>query len=87
MIPTKDRVLIRSVEPEKQTKSGILIKKEKIVENTKGQIINIGPMVSTVEVGDIVLWAKTDGEKVEYKDIDYVLVREDKLVAILEDDD
>ena len=87
MKPTFDRVLVRAAERDKTTKSGIILPEDKLKENTKGQVISIGPLVKAVEVGDIVLWSKVDGDEIKSKDISYIVLKEEKIIAKLEEDE
>lgn len=94
MKPLGDRVIVRPVEKEEVTASGIVlpdtVEKEKKAE---GEVVAVGPgkmletgarAVMEVTVGDTVLFEKWGGEEVEIDDVEYKIVSAEKILAILE---
>lgn len=92
--PLGDRVVVKPLQKEEITKSGIVlpdtVEKEKKAE---GQIMAVGPgkLLETgaraameVKAGDIVLFEKWGGEEVEVDDIEYKIVSAEKILAVLE---
>ena len=91
--PLTDRVLLKAVEAEETTKSGIILtaaaqEKPQIAEvvavgdgakNEDGVII---PM--TVKVGDRVITSKYSGTEVKLDGAEYMIVRESDILAIVE---
>jgi co-chaperonin GroES (HSP10) len=51
--PLSDKVIVERIEGEKTTSSGIILKRSDEVDRAK--VLAIGPDVSEVEVGDVVL--------------------------------
>ena len=93
MRPLNDRVLIKRIEAEQKTAGGILIPdnaKEKPAEGTviavgNGRVLDNGtrhPMA--VKVGDKVLFGKWSGSEVKVESDDFLLVKEDEILAIVE---
>ncbi len=92
--PLFDRVLIKREEPKEVVKSGIVIPdtaKEKPLEgiveavgqgkrNSEGE----GFITPVVKKGDHVLIGKYSGTEVKILDDEYVIVREDDILAILD---
>ena len=93
--PLGDRVVLKPVEREEMTKSGIVIPdtaKEKpqegIVEAVgTGRILDNGTKVPMeLAVGDKVLYAKYSGNEFKLDDIEYLIISEQDVLAIVGDD-
>jgi chaperonin GroES len=91
--PLGDRVVVRALEAEAKTKSGILIPdsaKEKpqegeIVAVGKGKVLDSGSVQALeVKVGDKVLYGKYSGNEITTKDGEELLImREEDILAII----
>jgi chaperonin GroES len=90
--PLGDRVVVKPVEREEKTKSGILLPdtaKEKpqegIVEAVgTGRILDSGQKVPMeLKVGDKVLYAKYAGSEFKVDEIEYLIVSEKDVLAIV----
>ena len=91
--PLNDRVLVRRTEELQITKGGIVIPdtaKEKPIE---GQIMAVGPgkmsdqgqrLTLQVKEGDRVLFGKYAGTEIKVEGEDYLMMREEDILAILE---
>lgn len=85
--PIHDLVLIKPIEPETQTASGIIIPDAAIEKQCRGTIIAMGdgkkdePM--TVKKGDLVLYKKSAGMEVEYNGELHLIMKESEIFAIL----
>jgi len=92
--PLADRVLIEPISVEEKTKSGIIIPdtidKEK---SEQGKIIAVGPgklnekgeLISmNIKKGDIVLFTKYGPNEIKIDDKEYLIAREEDILAILE---
>ncbi len=91
--PLQDRVLVKRVEEEQKTKGGIIIPdtaKEKPIE---GEVIAAGngkagedgkvrPL--DVKKGDRVLFGKYAGTEVKIENVDYLILREDDILGVIE---
>ena len=93
--PLGDRAVVKPVEKEEKTKSGIVIPdtaKEKpqegIVEAVgSGRILDSGTKVPMeLNVGDKVLYAKYSGNEFKLDDIEYLIISEKDVLAIVGDD-
>ena len=91
--PLQDRVIVKRLEEEKKTKGGIIIPdsaKEKPVEGEviavgKGRIMDDGKVVKLdVKVGDRVLFSKYGGTEVKIDGEDYLIMREDDILGIID---
>ena len=90
--PTEDRVLIKMTEAEETTKSGIILAGAAKEKPQIGEIIEIGPggLVDGKEVkmyvqkGQKVLISKYSGTEVKVDGVEYTILRQDDILAIVE---
>ncbi len=91
--PLHDRILVERLQEEEKTKGGLFIPdsaKEKpmqgkIVAAGNGRITEDGKKIPMdVNVGDIVLFAKYSGNDVKIDDKEYLIMKEDDILAIVE---
>jgi chaperonin GroES len=91
--PLGNRVLVRRLEPEEKLKGGILLPDTAKKKQEQAQVIALGtgktdkngkliPM--PVKIGDIVLMDKYSGQEITLEDQEYVIVRSDDIIAIVE---
>ncbi len=89
MKPIADRVVIKPAPAEEKTKGGIIIPETVKEKPQMGEVIAVGPGKDgegmTVQVGDKVLYGKYAGQELNYKGEDYLIVRQDDILVILED--
>ena len=89
--PLSDRVLIKMKEAEETTNSGIILataSKEKpqiaeVIEVGPGEKINGKVQEMDVKKGDNVIVSKYAGTEVKYEGIDYIIVKQDDILAIV----
>ena len=91
--PLKDRVLIKySEEPEKSA-GGLFIPDTAKEKPQRGEIVAVGSGKITddgkvqkmeVKVGDIVLFEKYSGSKINIDDTEYLIIREDDILGIVQ---
>ena len=91
--PLHDRVVVRRVESEAKTKGGIIIPdtaKEKPIEGKvvavgKGKKTDDGKLIALdVKVGDKVLFSKYGGTEVKIDGEEYLIMREDDILGVIE---
>jgi chaperonin GroES len=91
--PLHDRVLVKRVEEKEVVKGGIIIPdtaKEKPMEGEvvavgDGKILEDGKRVALdVKPGNRVLFGKYSGTEIKVEDQDYVIMREEEILAIIE---
>lgn len=90
--PLSDRVVVKMVEAEETTKSGIILTgaaKEKpqiaqVVEVGSGGIVDGNEVVMTVKVGDKVITSKYSGTEIKLDGEEYIIVRQGDILAIVE---
>ena len=85
--PLADRVLIEPAEAEEKTAGGIIIPDTAKEKPQKGTIVAVGPGKKdepmTVKVGDNVLYGKYAGTEINIKGVEYMIMRESDVVAII----
>lgn len=91
--PLHDRVVIKRVEEERTSSGGIVIPDTAAEKPQRGEVVAVGkgkPLddgsarAPEVKVGDKVLFGKYAGTEVKIEDEDYLVMREDDVVAVLE---
>ena len=90
--PLADRVVIKMIEAEESTKSGIILPgsaKEKpqvaeVVEVGPGGMVDGNEVVMPVKVGQKVLTSKYSGTEVKIDGEEYTIVRQSDILAIVE---
>lgn len=93
--PLADRVVIKSVEAEETTKSGIILTAAAQEKPSIAEIVAVGPggtvdgkeVEMFVKVGDKVLISKYSGTEVKVDGVEYSIVRQDDILAVVEESD
>jgi chaperonin GroES len=85
--PLADRVLVVPAAAETKTSSGIIIPDTAKEKPQKGTVAAVGPGTKdnpiTVKVGDQVLYGKYAGTELQYDGVDYLMMKESDLLAIV----
>ncbi len=85
--PLADRVLVEPQAAETKTASGIIIPETAKEKPQKGKVIAVGTGKKdhemTVKVGDEVLYGKYAGTELKLEGNDYLIMREDDILAIV----
>lgn len=93
MKPLGDRVIIRVLEKEEKTKSGIFLPDTAKEKPSEGEVIAVGAgkvydngqrVAPEVAVGDKVLFSKYAGTEVKIDGVDHLVISERDILAILE---
>ncbi len=83
--PLKDRVVIRySEEQEEKTSGGIYVPDVAKEKPQKGTVEAVGAEVKEVKAGNQVLFDKYSGSKIKIDNIEYLIVKEEDLLGIIE---
>ncbi|MBX6395077.1 MAG: co-chaperone GroES [Alicyclobacillaceae bacterium] len=90
--PLADRVVIRPVEREEKTASGIVLPDTAKEKPQEGEVVAVGPgryedgrrIEIDVKVGDRVIFSKYAGTEVKYDGVEYLILRESDILAVLE---
>ena len=90
--PLSNRVVLKNVEAEETTKSGILLAGSAKEKPQMSEVVAIGPgevrdgvlVPMTVKVGNKVITSKYSGTEVKFDGNEYIIVKEDDILAIVE---
>ena len=91
--PLHDRVLVKRLEEEEKTAGGIIIPDSAKEKPIKGEVVAAGPgkasaegkkIEMSVKKGDKVLFNKYAGTEVKIDGVEYLVMREDDILAILD---
>lgn len=91
--PLGNRVLVRRLEMEEKLKGGILLPDTAKKKQEQAEVIAIGTgkkdkqgnlIPIPVKVGDIILMEKYSGQEVTLNDEEFVILRSDDIIAIVE---
>ncbi|MDO4743201.1 MAG: co-chaperone GroES [bacterium] len=90
--PLADRVVLKSVEPEETTKSGIILAAAAQEKPQMAEVVAVGPggivdgkeVKMYVNVGDKVITSKYSGTEVKLDGCEYSIVRQSDILAIVE---
>ena len=90
--PLGSRVLVKMKEGEETTKSGIILSNGAQEKPQIAEVIQVGPGEKIdgkqeemiVKKGDNVIVAKYSGTEVKYEGIDYIIVKQDDILAIVD---
>lgn len=91
--PLSDRVVLKMVEAEETTKGGIILTNASKEKPEVAEVIEVGPggmvdgkeVVMTVKAGDKVIMSKYSGTNVKVDGVEYVIVRQGDILAVVED--
>ena len=90
--PLSDRVVIKMLEKEETTKSGIILAGNAGEKPQIAEVIEVGPGREVegklekmlVKNGDKVVVNKYSGTEVKYEGVDYIIVKQEDILAIAE---
>jgi len=89
--PLGDRVVIKQLEAEETTKSGIVLPTQSQEKPQQAQVVAVGPggvvdgkeVKMEVSVGDKVIYSKYAGTEVKMGDDEYIIVKQNDILAIV----
>jgi chaperonin GroES len=91
--PLQDRILIKRVEEKETIKGGIIIPDTAKEKPQEGEVVAVGHGKKTedgkiipldVKVGDRVLFGKYSGNDIKIDEQEYLILREDEILGVLE---
>ena len=90
--PLFDRVVIKNVEAEETTKSGIILTSSAKEKPQMAEVLAVGPggnvdgkdITMTVKVGQKVIYSKYAGTEVKVDGEEYIIVRQSDILATVE---
>ena len=92
LVPLGDRVVLKQLEAEETTKSGIVLPGQAQEKPQQAEVIAVGPggvvegkeVKMEVEVGNKVIYSKYAGTKVKLDGEEYIIVKQNDILAIVE---
>ena len=91
--PLEDRVLVKPVDRESKTDSGIYLPESSKERPVQGKVIAVGPgklldngkrAELGIKKGDTVVYGKYAGSEVEIKGVDHLILRENEILGVIE---
>ncbi|MBQ1392253.1 MAG: co-chaperone GroES [Lachnospiraceae bacterium] len=93
LVPLGDKVVLKQLEAEETTKSGIVLPGQAQEKPQQAEVIAVGPggvidgkeVTMQVKVGDKVIYSKYAGTDVKLGDEEFIVVKQNDIVAIVEE--
>ena len=91
--PLHDRILVERIESEEKTSGGIILPDSAKEKPQQGKVIAVGAgkkaddgklLPMDVKVGDRILFGKYSGSEIKIEGIEYLIMREDDVLGVLE---
>ena len=91
--PLSDHVLVRPIEKEEKTRSGLVLPDTAKEKPQEGEVMAVGPgkvlengktQELNVKVGNRILFGKYSGTEIKIDDQEYLIMREEDILGILE---
>ena len=91
--PLNDRILVKRLEGEERTAGGIIIPDSAKEKPAEGEVVAVGPgklneagerVAMDVAVGDRVLFSKYGGSEVKLDGEDFLIMREDDILGVIQ---
>ena len=91
LVPLGDRVVLKQLEAETTTKSGIVLPGKEKEKPQQAEVIAVGPggvvdgkeVKMEVKKGDTVIYSKYAGTEVEMEDTKYIIVKQNDILAVV----
>ena len=92
LVPLTDRVVLKQLEAEETTKSGIILTSSAKEKPQEAEVIAVGPggmvdgkeVVMQVKEGQKVIYSKYSGTEVKLEGQEYIIVRQNDILAVVE---
>ena len=92
LVPLGDRVVLKQLEAEETTKSGIVLPGQAQEKPQQAEVIAVGPggvidgkeVTMQVKVGQKVIFSKYSGTEVKLDEEEYIIVRQNEILAVIE---
>jgi chaperonin GroES len=90
--PLHDRVIVKRIEEKEQIQGGIIIPDSAKEKPMEGEVIAAGPgkimedgkrAAMDVKAGDRILFGKYSGTEIKIDNKEYVIMREDEILAVI----
>lgn len=81
--PLADRVVLKRIEKEAATASGIVLPDTAKERPEQGEVIEVGTEVKEIKKGDKVVFSKYGPTEVKVEGIEYLIVKEEDILAVI----
>jgi len=94
IVPMSDRLVVKKIEDDNRTKSGLKLSDDTKERPTKGTVLAVGEgrmnddgkiLPMTVQVGDTVMYPKYAGHPSKVDNEEYLIIEEKEILAILKE--
>ena len=93
LVPLGDKVVLKQLVAEETTKSGIVLPGQAKEKPQQAEVVAVGPggvvdgkeVTMQVKVGDKVIFSKYSGTEVNLGEDEYIVVKQNDIVAIVEE--
>ena len=90
--PLGDRVVLKQLDAEEKTKSGIILPEKSQEKPQQAEVISVGPggiidgkeIVMQVKPGDKVVYSKYAGTEIKLDSQEYIIVKQSDILAVVE---
>ena len=91
--PLHDRILVKRLEEKEQVKGGIIIPDTAKEKPQEGEVVAVGNGKKTedgkvipldVKAGDRILFGKYSGNEIKIDDVEYLILREEEVLGVIE---
>ena len=87
LVPLGDKVVLKQLEAEETTTSGIVLPGQNKEKPQQAKVIAVGPGTEEVKMevkkGDEVIYSKYSGTEVKIEDEEYIIVKQSDILAIV----
>ncbi len=87
LVPLADRVVLKQLEAEEKTKSGIILSSGSQEKPQAAEVVAVGPGTEDVkmelQVGDKVYYTKYAGVEVKFEGEDYIIIKQSEVLAVV----
>lgn len=82
--PLKDRVFVKYLDSDEKTAGGLYIPDAAKEKPQRGKVEAVGSEAKDVKKGETVLFDRYSGSKVQIDDIEYLIIKEEDILGILQ---
>lgn len=94
LVPLGDRVVLKQCEAEETTKSGIILAGSAQEKPQEAEVVAVGPggnvdgkeVTMQVKAGDKVIYSKYSGNEVKLDGEEYIIVKQNDILAVVDED-
>ncbi|MGL4790784.1 MAG: co-chaperone GroES [Anaerotignaceae bacterium] len=93
LVPLGDKVVIKQMEAEETTKSGIVLPTQSKEKPQQAEVVAVGPggnvygeeVTMMVKEGDKVIYSKYSGTEIKFEGTTYIILKQADILAIVQD--